>query len=185
MDRNRHLLPAAAVLGLVILAIAVWSAAGPSRARYAEPDRPKHARQQTEATSGREWLEAAYEKLPLAFVANRGPTDDRVPYFAQGPRQAFYLTRDEIVLAFVKGAPAPAAARAVRADAGPADGPTGVALALEFLGRNPHVTIEGSDREPGEVNYLEGNDPSRWHTGLPRYQQISYRELWPGVDLKL
>src|SRR4029077_10525613 len=129
MDRTRYLLRAVAVLGLVILAIAVWSVAGRSLARHPEPDRPKHAGQQPAGANGRERIQASYENLPLAFVANRGQTDGRVEYFAQGPRQAFYLTRDEVVLAFVKGAAAPAAARAVRMDAGPSDDPAGVALA--------------------------------------------------------
>ena len=45
--------------------------------------------------------------------------------------------------------------------------------------------LEGEERAPGEVNYLRGNDPARWQTELRRYGQVVYRDLWPGVDLRL
>ena len=37
---------------------------------------------------------------------------------------------------------------------------SGVALALRFIGGNPHARIEGVDRAPGEVSYLRGADPA-------------------------
>ena len=33
---------------------------------------------------------------------------------------------------------------------------------------------------PGHVNYLTGNDPSLWQTGVPVYTGITYRDLYPG-----
>ena len=45
----------------------------------------------------------AYANLPLTFVENRGQTDARVRYYAQGPRYAFYVTNQEVVLSFDKG----------------------------------------------------------------------------------
>ena len=38
----------------------------------------------------------AYERLPLAFVANEGQTDARVRYYAQGSRYGFFLTPDAL-----------------------------------------------------------------------------------------
>ena len=37
----------------------------------------------------------------VRFEENRGQTDPRVRYYAQGSRYAFYLTRDEVVLSFM------------------------------------------------------------------------------------
>ena len=59
----------------------------------------------------------------------------------------------------------------------------GVALALRFLGANRNVAIRGERPAPGRVNYLLGNDPSKWHTGLRTYERVVYRNLWPGVDM--
>jgi hypothetical protein len=36
---------------------------------------------------------------------------------------------------------------------------------------------------PGKVNYLLGDDPSKWVTDLPTYSDIVYNGLYPGVDL--
>lgn len=155
----------------------------------------------------REQVLEAYANLPLSFVENRGQTDKRVRYHAQGSHYAFYFTREEIVLSLGKGSDAPdplrrsgpsseargatlgargSDIRAAATAAVPAAPAThGVTLALRFLGGNPRVVVEGEERAPGEVNYLWGRDPARWHTKLPRYAQVVYRELWPGVDLML
>src|SRR5919197_582859 len=79
-----------------------------------------------------------YGKLPVAFIENMGQTDARVRYYALGNRFAFYLTQQEVVLAFANRS---------------AD--SGVALGLRFVGANPHPRIEGVARAPGEVNFLQ------------------------------
>ena len=109
-----------------------------------------------------------YGKLPVAFIENMGQTDARVRYYALGNRFAFYLTQQEVVLAFANRS---------------AD--SGVALGLRFVGANPHPRIEGVARAPGEVNFLQGDDPAEWRTHVARYRQVAYRELWPGIDLHL
>src|SRR5262245_19615817 len=106
--------------------------------------------------------------LALGFVENRGQTDSRVQYYAQGDRYAFYVTRDEVRLSFLKRN---------RKD--------GVTLALRFLGRNRASTPVGAQREAGEVNYLHGADPARWRTQLRHFHQVVYRNLWDGIDLRL
>ena len=147
--------------------------------------------------AAREQVLDAYAKLPLTFVENQGQTDPRVVYHAQGPRHAFFLTRGEIVFAFAKtpdgstdmrnpttGARGPGVhsmATAATPDAATHRG----SLALRFVGSDPRVTVAGQDRAPGEVNHFRGSDPARWHTRLPGYAQVIYRELWPGVDLVL
>jgi len=111
---------------------------------------------------------AAKTGLALGFVENRGQTDTRVRYYAQGDRYAFYVTRGEVRLAFLKRN---------RKD--------GVTLALRFLGRNRASTPVGAQREAGEVNYLHGPDPAQWRTRLRHFHQVVYRDLWPGIDLRL
>ena len=96
---------------------------------------------------------------------NAGQTDRRVRYSAQGGRP--------LGLPHAHGGDALA----------PASGQGGVALALRFLGANPNVAIHGERLGPGRVNYLLGNDPAKWHTGLRTYERVVYRNLWPGVDM--
>ena len=123
----------------------------------------------TTSAEGRAQVLGAYARLPLAFVENRGQTHGRVRYYAQGSRYSFALTREGVVLSLVKGTP---------------DAARGVNLAWRFVGGNPHVRLQAQGRLTGTVNYLRGNDPARWQTGLARHAQVRYRELWPGVDLR-
>jgi beta-propeller repeat-containing protein len=150
------------VMALMAVATAAWTGSEPAPAGFVS-DREGRVVERAAAT--------AHAKLPLAFVGNRGQTDARVRYYAQGSRYGFYLTRRELVLSLVKGSD-------------PSD-PRGVALALRFLGANPRVALEGEERAPGKVNSLRGSDPARWRTGLPSFARIVYRKLWPGVDMVL
>jgi hypothetical protein len=104
---------------------------------------------------------AASAKLPLAFVQNRGQTDKSVRYYAQGAGHAFYFTPDKAVLSFSKKK-------------------KGVALHLTPLAASPGMRLVASERAPGKVNYLIG---SEHHRNLPTYRELSYRNVWPGVDL--
>jgi hypothetical protein len=45
-------------------------------------------------------------------------------------------------------------------------------------------TIESLDKKEGKVNYLIGNDPSKWKTNIPTYGAILYRSVYPGIDMK-
>jgi Beta-propeller repeat len=110
----------------------------------------------------------AYAQGPLSFVTNAGQTDGRVRFLARAPGVDFYFTPQEAVFAF---------------SAGGADQLDGVVLRLAFVGANPAATIEGQRRAAGTVNYLVGSDPARWRTGLPTYERVAYRDLWPGIDL--
>ena len=60
-----------------------------------------------------------------------------------------------------------------------------VAVALRFLGGRPNVEPQGVERAAGVVNDLRGNDPSQWRRGIPQYRDVVYRDLWPGIDLRL
>ena len=56
-------------------------------------------------------------------------------------------------------------------------------LRIQLHGVEPHTEVSGEDLLPGTVNYLLGNDPGQWRTGIPTYAQVRYRDVYPGVDL--
>ena len=99
--------------------------------------------------------------MPLSFIPNRGQTDQRVRYYAQAPGLGFFLTDDKAVLSLTKGK-------------------RGTALEMRFLGANPDARLEPGRRGEGKVNYLTGSDHQ---TGLATYGQVTYRDLWPGIDM--
>jgi hypothetical protein len=55
---------------------------------------------------------------------------------------------------------------------------------MSFVGANPDAGIVAGTLQPGKVNYLIGNDPSKWYTDLPTHESITYSELYPGISLQ-
>jgi hypothetical protein len=41
------------------------------------------------------------------------------------------------------------------------------------------------NRLPGRINYFLGNSPSQWHTNIPTYAGILYKNVYPGISLHL
>src|SRR6202022_3400565 len=42
---------------------------------------------------------------------------------------------------------------------------------------------EGLDLQPGITSYFLGNDPKKWHAGIPHYARVQYKDIYPGIDL--
>jgi hypothetical protein len=110
----------------------------------------------------------AYGKLPLSFVPNAGQTNASIRLYAQGSGFRFAFRREEALFAFT------------RTEQGKTKG---AAVALRFLGARPDAEPTGGRPGTGRVNYLLGNDPTRWRTNLPTYEEVVYPNLWPGIDL--
>ena len=54
---------------------------------------------------------------------------------------------------------------------------------MELTGASPTTAVEGANQLPGTANYFIGNDPTKWHANVPTYSQVSYKNVYPGVDL--
>jgi hypothetical protein len=116
----------------------------------------------------------AYGQLPLSFEANEGQADPSVNFLSRGNGYALFLTPREAVLSLRKaentqGADAPRS---------PAD-----VLRMQLIGGNMAPAMAGLDQMPGVSNYFMGNDTSRWHTNIPNYARVAYRNVYPGIDL--
>lgn len=113
---------------------------------------------------------AGLGQLPLIFEQNQGQTDGRVSFLSHGPSYGLFLTSDAAVLRL--------------------DTPRGKnthqapgVLSMAIAGGNPHIMITGEDLLPGKTNYFIGNDPSKWHRGVPQFAKVRYANVYPGVDL--
>jgi uncharacterized repeat protein (TIGR01451 family) len=124
----------------------------------------------------------AYGKLPLSFEVNRGQADAAVKFMARGGNAALLLTADGALLTLAKPCAArrkptsrPSAARAQKMQV--------AAVQMKMLGSNSGAQVEGLEPLQGSTNYLMGKDPQNWHTGVPLYGKVRYRDLYPGVNL--
>jgi uncharacterized protein (TIGR03437 family) len=61
--------------------------------------------------------------------------------------------------------------------------PQRVAVTSRLVGADAQVRPEGIDLLAARANYLLGNDPAKWRSGVPLFGRAIYRGLYPGVDL--
>lgn len=58
------------------------------------------------------------------------------------------------------------------------------AYRVDFTGANTDAKPAGEKPEKDYTNYLIGNDSSKWAGGCRNYQQVVYRNIYPGIDVR-
>jgi hypothetical protein len=156
-------------LGLLLIA-SVFGAVTWSRSPLA----PQGASLQPDAAmKGR--LNEAYGQLPLSFEANIGQVQSEVDFISRGSGYTLFLTPREAVLA-LRG-PSPSSTT------GNSRSSAQAVVRMKFVGSEAKPRVAGQQELPGKVNYLIGNDRTRWRTGVSTYAKVAYQDLYPGVDL--
>ena len=141
-----------------------------------------------------------YGRLPLSFEANRGQAGPQVKFLVHGPGYTLLLKSGEAE--FSLEGEAPKAERTTQKDSSrPAippnlekrNGPKSAVqpksshpptlLHVKLEGANSSAPVAGVDKLPGVANYYIGNDPKKWHAGIPTYARVKYQNVYPGVDL--
>src|SRR4051794_5925006 len=122
-------------------------------------------------------------KLPLSFEPNMGQTDPQVRFLTRVPGGNVYFTPSGVALALRSGAIAEKNAGASvshpntqqLAVSGPQPQST---VHIQFTSASPQARVQSGSALPGKVNYLLGNDPAQWHTGVPTYSGVEYSGLY-------
>jgi len=131
--------------------------------------------------------------MRLAFTENRGQWDEKALFRAEAGGAVFFFCADEVVYIFTRDTDE-------LIDDGMPDGPDGpgmpdkfdrprykkeaMLIKAQFIGTNPDPEIVGQDRLAHNCNYFYGNEPSKWRTDVPNYSAITYKDIYPGIDLK-
>jgi hypothetical protein len=119
-------------------------------------------------------------RLPLAFEPNLGQVDGpgahQVKFLARSPYYALYLTSSGAALAIQPSI------QAGSHESQPQSRIPAV-LRMELVGASPRAVATGIGQLPGKANYFIGNNPQSWHTNVPTYSQVRYRDVYPGVDV--
>ncbi|HEY3618872.1 MAG TPA: SBBP repeat-containing protein, partial [Candidatus Sulfotelmatobacter sp.] len=138
----------------------------------------------TAATSAK--VRANLEASPLAFEANQGQTDPQVKFMARGSGYTVFLTANSTVFAMHSSSQV-SATRASQGREGTAQSAAQkdrtAAIDMHLVGGNPESQISAGSQLPGRSNYFIGNDPSQWHANVAQYARISYRDVYPGVNM--
>ena len=117
---------------------------------------------------------ANYGHLPLSFEENRGQASPEVKFLSRGPQHSVFLTPTQatvVIKQLQKGA-----------EKGPRQAHNS-AIRIKLSGAKANAGITGLDELPGKSNYFLGNDPAKWHTNVPTFGKVFYRNIYPGIDL--
>jgi hypothetical protein len=102
---------------------------------------------------------ATFGNLPLYFEANAS-----TQFLARGRDAQFLITPAEARLVLQKS-------------------DSTRAVAMRFTGANPQAQISGDAALSGKINYLTGNDPAQWRSGIPTFAKVRVAEIYPGINL--
>jgi hypothetical protein len=105
-------------------------------------------------------------QTPLSFEANLGQTDPTVDYLARGPGYVAFINSSGATLSLHKH-----------------NAELAEALRMTLLGADRRVRPASEDQLTAKANYLAGNDPAQWKTGIPEFSRVHYRGVYPGVDV--
>jgi len=190
--------PAIWIIAILIAAVAAVVVAAPLPARRQHASVAATAASPTPAANPavRNRIQATYAALPLAFEANQGQADPQVKYMARGQGYKLFLTSSHAVMTLSQRRPSEvldmmmnkrrgaAAAEALRKKRAQRRAPESTAvLRMNLLGPKSHAQLVAEDLQPGKVNYFIGRDQSKWRSNIPLYGRVSYRGVYPGVDL--
>jgi len=112
----------------------------------------------------------ALGNLPLYFEANPSQTKPPAQFLARGRDCQFLISPSESRLLLRK------------MDA--ASGEISLcAVQMQFINANAQAEIHGDAEQPGKINYLIGNDPAQWRTGVATFAQVRVEQLYSGIGL--
>ncbi len=100
--------------------------------------------------------------MPIAFEQNQGQAPAGVKFISRGASGMLFLSPSEITLR------APGKAAPFR---------------LKLQGATSTPSVVGTGERSGNVNYFNGSQSSAWLTNIPSYTQVTYRNVYPHIDL--
>jgi hypothetical protein len=129
-------------------------------------------------------MQPAYRsaQLPLTFEANHGQISSQVKFLTHGKGYTAYLTVGGMVLSLRPNQPVPAQQTSNGAASNKSQ-QLSTTLQFKLVGAAQNPTVIGEDLQPGRVNYFIGRDPAKWHTNVPTYAKVLYKNVYPGIDL--
>ena len=125
---------------------------------------------------GHEATIAKMAALPASFIANHGQVSDAtVRYILQGKSTTIYLTDDSLVFRMSSGK------NIQTGNVNQKVAKTGV-FKMTLAGAEK-TTAQAAEKLPGVANYFIGQDRNKWHTSIPTYAQVQYKNVYPGIDM--
>ncbi|MDJ0841310.1 MAG: SBBP repeat-containing protein [Acidobacteriota bacterium] len=110
--------------------------------------------------------------LPLSFVPNRGQAPTSTQFQARGYGGTLSFKNQGVTLLLP-----PQDGSSDERDAAP------VSLTLHFLDAGTGIRIKASAAQETRTHIYRGRDRSNWFQDLPGFGSITYRQIYPGIEL--
>jgi len=110
-------------------------------------------------------LENRLSDQRLRFIANQGQAGAGALYHVQGAGHTVLFHQDRIVLRRTESAS------------------ESNEVVLQFEGANSAPVVEAVEKLPGVAHFYKGSNPDQWHTNVPTYGAVFYKDLYPGIDM--
>jgi gliding motility-associated-like protein len=124
----------------------------------------------------------------IKYIENKGQWDEHIDFKAHIPSGELYLESNRLTYVFIDSKKLhdshhqhEEGGNCSHHTHGPIDAH---AFRLEFL-NTLSPEIKGEDVLTAYHNYLLGNDPNNWHGQVPLFEQVSYKNIYQDIDLKL
>jgi hypothetical protein len=154
-----------AILALAAAIVAVLTQIDPGRITGTVGEQPTQT--PNVSTPAQELIQG-----PLMFVENVGQFDPAVRFQVPAGNRTVWLTETGFWMT------------AFQTAAGSSTGGS-VNLLLSFPDANPHPTLEPFKPLDISFSYYVGNDPADWHTDVPVWGGVRYKDIYPGIDLEV
>jgi hypothetical protein len=126
----------------------------------------------------------------LSFLENKGQWDQQVLFAMQADQHSFFLQQNGYTVV-LKDPGENEASNNLRShpqhkfhEAGEQARVRAHAYRVRFSGAKFKGTIIKEKPLDGYVNFFVGNDRSRWASGCIEYRVVTYKDIYPGIDLR-
>ncbi|MGA2261460.1 MAG: SBBP repeat-containing protein [Acidobacteriota bacterium] len=137
------------------------------------------------------------------FIENLGQFDSRVRYQVKIGEQTAWLTTDGLVFDATRlqesekvgvmsesgalvNALAPISPSIALDLAKPPSRTVGrLVFTEDFVKGSCCSKVEAKEPRQGTYNYFQSSDPAKWRANVHGYSEVVYRDIWPGVDLRI
>jgi gliding motility-associated-like protein len=120
------------------------------------------------------------------YIENKGQWDDRVRFKAEVHGGQMFVEQNRITYRLFDQ-------KLIKAQTGIAHGGEGAprdrmrshTYRVYFPGSNIHAQLVRNGKQRHHHNYFLGSDRSKWASNVPIFKEITYQNLFPGIDLDL
>lgn len=131
---------------------------------------------------------SSLEKSNLYFIPNHGQFNEQIKFRSETPGATVWFTQNEVYYQLSKittTTPEPNILNELGITPNISEDKIEFLLIKSsFINSNLDPEISSSLLTTHKNNYFIGSDPTRWKTDIPSYRQITYHEIYNGIDLK-